>query len=165
MAAAAYGFARSGASGLETVPSVDLNRYVGKWYEIARYPNRFQKKCIGDVSAMYSLRDDGKISVENACRKAVGERSEAKGTARVVDRTTGAKLKVTFFRPFSGDYWIIGLDPEYRWAVVGEPKRKYLWILAREPHMSDQDYQNALQIIREKGFDPSRLQMTLQNEN
>jgi apolipoprotein D and lipocalin family protein len=162
VAAAVYGFARSGGSDLEPVSSVELNRYVGKWYEVARYPNRFQKKCAGDVSATYSIRQDGKISVLNVCRKADGELTEAKGTARVVDRATRAKLKVTFFWPFSGNYWIIGLDPEYRWAVVGEPTRKYLWILAREPHMSDEDYQKAIAIVREKGYDAAKLEKTLQ---
>ncbi len=163
MAATAYSLAKSGKSDLATVPAVDLNRYLGKWYEIARYPNRFQKQCVGDTTATYTLRDDGKITVLNACRRVDGTLDDAKGTAKVVDAATKAKLKVTFFWPFSGDYWIIGLDPEYRWAVVGEPGRKYLWILAREPHMSDEDYNKALAIIREKGFDETKLKMTLQN--
>ena len=162
-AATAFGIAKSGSSDLTTVSVVDLDRYLGKWYEIARYPNRFQKQCVGDTTATYSLREDGKVVVVNICRKADGSLSNAKGTARVVDNQTKAKLKVTFFWPFSGDYWIIGLDPDYRWAVVGEPTRKYLWILAREPHMSDAEYSKALQIVREKGFDEHRLQMTLQN--
>lgn len=162
VAAAAYGFARTGDSDLATVSSVDLKRYTGRWYEIARYPNRFQKKCIGDTTATYSLREDGKIEVLNSCRKSSGSFTEAKGTARIADKETNAKLKVTFFWPFSGDYWIIGLDPDYRWAIVGEPRRRYLWLLAREPHMSDADYNQALDIIRERGYDPARLIMTLQ---
>ncbi len=163
-AATVYGFAKSGTSDLSTVPSVELNRYMGKWYEIARYPNRFQKQCMADTTAQYSLREDGKVTVLNSCRKSGGELSQARATARVVDKKSNAKLKVTFFWPFSGDYWIIGLDPEYRWVVVGEPSRKYLWILSREPHMSDADYNKALEIIREKGYDQNRLQMTLQKE-
>lgn len=163
-AATVYGFAKSGASDLSTVPSVDLKRYTGKWYEISRYHNRFQRQCVGDTTAEYTLRNDGKISVLNTCRKSGGGVSQARGTARVVDRQSNAKLKVTFFWPFSGDYWIIGLDPEYRWVVVGEPSHKYLWILARKPHMSDEDYKMALAIVREKGYDPNRLQMTLQEE-
>lgn len=163
-AATAYGLAKTGSSDLTTVPQVDLGRYLGKWYEIARYPNRFQKQCVGDTTASYSRRDDGKISVINTCRKPDGGLDDAKGTARVVDKQTNAKLKVTFFWPFSGDYWIIGLDPEYRWAVVGEPSRKYLWILAREPHMTDADYSRALEVVRQKGFDEHRLTMTLQNQ-
>lgn len=162
-AATAYGLAKAGTSDLTTVPQVDLGRYLGKWYEIARYPNRFQKHCVGDTTATYSLREDGKINVLNTCRKPDGSVDDAKGTARVIDKQTNAKLKVTFFWPFTGDYWIIGLDPDYRWAVVGEPSRKYLWILAREPHMSDADYDKALQVVREKGFDEHRLTMTLQN--
>jgi len=162
MAAAAYSFAKSGGSDLPTVPSVDLNRYVGRWYEISRYPNRFQKKCVGDTTATYTLREDGKITVLNSCRKANGKLDDAQGSATVADKKTNAKLKVTFFWPFSGDYWIIGLDPDYRWVVVGEPSRRYLWILAREPHMSDTDYNQAVSIAREKGYDTGKLIMTLQ---
>lgn len=162
MAAAAYGFAKSSGTDLETVDSVDLNRYLGKWYEIARYPNRFQKQCYSGTTALYTLREDGKITVLNSCRTADGKVNDAEGTARIADKPTNARLKVTFFWPFSGDYWIIGLDPEYRWAVVGEPSRKYLWILAREPYMSDADYTQALSIAREKGYDTGKLKMTLQ---
>lgn len=163
-AATAYSFAKSGSSDLATVPSVELNRYVGKWYEISRYPNRFQKQCVADTTAEYALRPDGKVSVLNSCRKTDGELSQARASARVVDKQSNAKLKVTFFWPFSGDYWIIGLDPEYRWVVVGEPSRRFLWILSRKPHMSDADYNRALAVVREKGYDPGRLQMTLQKE-
>lgn len=163
-AATAYSVAKSGTSDLSTVSSVELNRYMGKWYEISRYPNRFQKQCVGDTTAEYTLRDDGKVSVLNSCRKPDGDLSQARATARVVDKRSNAKLKVTFFWPFSGDYWVLGLDPEYRWVVVGEPSRKYLWILSREPHMTDADYNQALEIVREKGYDPKRLQMTLQKE-
>lgn len=162
MAAAAYSFARGGGTDLTTVPSVDVNRYLGKWYEISRYPNRFQKQCVGDVTATYTLQEDGKITVLNSCRKANGKLDDAEGTARIADKNTRARLKVTFFWPFSGDYWIIGLDPDYRWAVVGEPSRKYLWILAREPQINDADYNQALSISREKGYDTSKLKMTLQ---
>jgi apolipoprotein D and lipocalin family protein len=162
MAAAAYSFAKSGGSDLTTVASVDLNRYLGKWYEISRYPNQFQRQCVGDTTATYTLREDGKITVLNSCRKANGNLDDAQGTATVADKKTNARLKVTFFWPFSGDYWIIGLDPDYRWVVVGEPSRRLLWILAREPHMSDADYNQAVSIAREKGYDTGKLIMTLQ---
>lgn len=150
------------SSDLTTVPAVDLNRYVGRWYEIARYPNRFQKQCAGDVTATYTATGDGKIEVLNSCRNKDGKNEIAKGRAKLADRNSNAKLRVTFFWPFYGDYWIIGLDPEYRWAVVGEPSRKYLWILSRSPRMDEPDYRRAVSIAREKGYDPSRLVPTPQ---
>jgi apolipoprotein D and lipocalin family protein len=148
---------------LQTVNRVDLNRYIGKWYEIARYPNRFEKDCVSDVAAQYSLRDDGKITVVNSCRKQSGEVKESKGTAKVVEKNTNAKLKVTFFWPFYGDYWVIGLDSEYRYAVISEPDRKYLWILSRTPHLTPELYEQALEIVRKQGLDPSRLVKPLQS--
>ena len=117
---------------------MDLARYAGKWYEIARLPNRFQRDCAANTTATYTLRPDGKITVVNECRKADGRTKSAKGTARVADpKGPNTKLKVTFFWPFSGNYWIIDLDPEYRWVVVGEPGRDYLWILSREPRLDE----------------------------
>jgi len=163
-AAAAYGFARKGTSDLATVDSVDLSRYLGRWFEIARIPNRFEKNCIGDATANYTRTDDGKIAVVNSCRRPDGRLEEVKGTARVVDTTTNAKLKVSFLWPFSGDYWIIGLDPDYRWTVVGEPRRRFLWILSREPRMSDFDYNQAIRTAGEKGYDTTKLKMTLQRD-
>lgn len=142
---------------LRTVSSVDLKRYVGRWYEIARYPNRFQRKCVGDTSAVYVLRPDGKIGVINSCRKADGTFSTSRGTAKVVDKSTNARLKVTFFWPFSGNYWIIGLDPEYRYAIVGVPDRKYLWILSRTPTLDSTLYQQAIGQIKAADYDPARL--------
>ena len=123
-------------SPLTGVDSVDLQRYLGKWYEIASYPAWFQKDCTGST-ADYSLLPDGKIEVINRCRKDSldGPLKESKGKAEVVDTATNAKLKVWFFWPFKGNYWIIDLDPDYQWAVVGEPSRKYLWILSRTPTM------------------------------
>lgn len=147
-----------------TVPSVDLSRYTGRWYEIARYPNRFQKKCSGDTTAEYTQLPDDKIQVVNTCRKSDGKLTVAKGKAKVADKQSNAKLRVTFFWPFAGDYWIIGLDPDYRWAVVGDPSRKYLWILSRTPEMAPVDYDRAIAIIREKGFDPAKLIKTPQQQ-
>jgi apolipoprotein D and lipocalin family protein len=142
---------------LSTVASVDLNRYLGKWYEIARYPNRFEKDCASDVTATYSLRDDGKINVINSCRKADGSVKQSKGYAKVVDQASRAKLKVTFFWPFYGDYWIVDLDPDYRYVVVSEPKREYLWILSRTSRMDPTQYQRVIERIRQLGFDPTKL--------
>jgi len=145
---------------LTTVSSLDLRRYAGRWYEIARYPNRFERSCESDVTADYALRDDGKIGVVNACRKADGSRKQSKGYAKVVDVSTSAKLKVTFFWPFFGSYWIIDLDSDYRYAVVSEPSRRYLWILSRTPRMESGLYQPILERIRSLGFDPEKLILT-----
>ena len=163
-AAAAYGFARKRTSGLPTVDSVDLSRFLGRWFEIARIPNRFEKNCIGDTTATYTRADAGTIAVVNSCRRPDGGLEEVKGTARVVDTATNAKLKVTFLWPFTGDYWIIGLDADYRWAVVGEPRRRFLWVFSREARMSDFDYNHAVRIAGEKGYNTAKLKMTLQRD-
>lgn len=148
---------------VQVVPSVDLARYAGTWYEIARFPNRFQRKCAGDTSATYTLRPDGKIEVLNRCRKEDGSITSAKGTAKKASQNgPETKLKVTFFWPFYGDYWIIGLDPDYRWALVGDPGRKYLWILSRERSMDEGEYARIVELARHQGFDVDRLMRTKQ---
>lgn len=148
---------------LQTVGSVDLSRYSGTWYEIARYPNRFQRDCQSNTIAEYTLRKDGKVQVVNSCRQKDGKTKTARGTAKVADKTTNAKLRVTFFWPFYGDYWVIGLSPDYRYAIVGEPKRKYLWILSRTPEMDEPTYQEVLDQIRAAGYDPDKLIKTAQS--
>lgn len=154
----AFGETGSAHNGpLKTLALVDLQRYAGTWYEIARYPNRFQRECNSDTTAVYTLRRDGKIQVVNSCRRADGKIKTARGTAKRADKNTNAKLKVTFFWPFYGDYWIIGLGSDYRYAIVGEPKRKYLWILSRTPEMAAQDYAEALEQVRMAGYDPRKL--------
>lgn len=150
---------------LEVVSHVDLNRYVGRWYEIARLPNSFQKKCADSVTANYSLRSDGKVRVENRCRKPSGDYTTATGSARVTDKTTNAKLKVTFFWPFYGDYWILDLDENYEYAVVGAPNRKYLWILSRHPRMDEHLYQQLLAKMAARGFKTEQLIRTTQSED
>jgi len=150
----------------EVVSSVDLQRYMGTWYEIARYPNSFQKDCFA-VKATYTLFENGRVSVLNQCRLGSlrGELTTAKGVAKVVDPVTNAKLKVSFFWPFSGDYWIIELGKNYKYAVVGHPKRKYLWVLSRDRHMGDEVYRSILdRLEKEKGYDVSRLLKTPQPE-
>ena len=145
---------------LETVPTVDLSRYVGRWYEIASFPTWFQKGCSGST-ADYRLRTDGKIDVLNQCRKAPdGVLDSARGRAWVTDPATNAKLKVQFFWPFRGDYWIIDLGRDYDYAVVGHPSRDYLWVLSRTPHMDDGLYGRILERVRQKGYDPGRLVKT-----
>jgi apolipoprotein D and lipocalin family protein len=155
---------------LETVSSVDLNKYAGQWYEIARYPNKFQKKCVGNTKATYNLKDGGKIEVVNECLKKNGKVQMAKGEAKVVDTATNAKLEVRFapgilsFLPFVwGDYWVIDLDKDYKYAVVGDPAREYLWILSRTPELDTAVYQNILRGIEDKGFKPNKLVETPQN--
>ena len=144
-------------SELEVVGAVDLSRYAGRWYEIARLPNRFEKKCADSVSATYTLRSDGKVDVVNRCRKANGEYTTAKGKAKIVDKKTNAKLKVTFFWPFYGDYWILDLGPNYEYAVVGAPNRDYLWILSRTPQLDEQLYQGLLAKMAARGFETERM--------
>jgi apolipoprotein D and lipocalin family protein len=149
-------------SELEVVASVDLSRYAGRWYEIARLPNRFEKKCADSVTATYSLRPDGTIEVVNRCRKASGEFTTAKGKAKIVDKKTNAKLKVTFFWPFYGDYWILDLGSNYEYAVVGDPSRDYLWILSRAPQIDETLYQQLLAKMATRGFKTERMIRTTQ---
>ena len=143
---------------LKTVKNVDLNRYIGQWYEIARYEHRFQKGCFG-CKATYSLRDDGKITVVNECfdKSFSGKFRSVKGKAWVVDKETNAKLKVSFFWPFSGDYWIIDLGQNYEYAVVGHPGRKYLWILSRTPEMDENIYNEILTRLENQDYDTTKL--------
>jgi apolipoprotein D and lipocalin family protein len=136
------------------VTSVDLNRYKGKWYEIARLPNYFERK-LKCTSADYSLREDGKITVVNAGNYITdpNKSTSAKGVAWVPDKNSPAKLKVQFFWPFSGDYWIMYLDNDYRYVLVGDPDCKYLWILAREKKMDEPTYRMLLQKAVDNGYD------------
>jgi apolipoprotein D and lipocalin family protein len=143
---------------LEVVPRVELEKYLGKWYEIAHLPTRFQKGCT-DTTATYTLSKNGNISVLNECTRN-GKVKQAKGRAKVVDKNTGAKLKVTFFWPFYGDYWIIDLGKDYDYAVVGTPNRKYLWILSRTPQMNDKLFSQLIESVKSKGFDVSKLIIT-----
>jgi apolipoprotein D and lipocalin family protein len=156
--------AAGAAEPLATVPRVDLDRYLGRWYEIARYPNFFQRNCKGEVTATYSRREDGTIAVDNACLREDGGTDQAIGAARIVDAATNAKLEVRFapaflsFLPFVwGDYWVIDLAPDYSYAVVGEPSRKYLWILAREPRLDAATFEAIVARLRSAGYDPARL--------
>lgn len=144
---------------VRTVPYVDLQRYMGKWYEIAAYPQSFQKDCVKS-QAEYSLRDDGKVNVINSCILKNGETKVAKGTAKVVDKASNSKLKVTFFWPFAGDYWIIDLGQDYEYVVVGAPDRDYLWILSRQPEMREAVYQRILRGIESQRFSLEPLKIT-----
>ena len=153
---------------LQVVPSVDLIQYSGIWYEIARLPNRFQRQCVSDVTATYTLLDDGEIKVVNTCMNEDGEMESVEGRARrKSEEEPNSKLEVRFapaflsFLPFVwGNYWIIDLDPEYTYAVVGEPDREYLWILARSPTMNPHVYEKILERLKDQSYDISRLMKT-----
>ncbi len=154
-------FSRHGSEmpAVQTVAHVDLNRYAGLWYEIGRYPNSFQKGC-RDSTAMYTARPDGEIDVLNSCRDEQDDRlREAKGRAWVVDKTSNARLKVSFFWPFRGDYWIIDLGREYEYAVVGTPNRQYLWILSRTPEMHPDVLAKILLNVEKQGFVQDKLHL------
>jgi apolipoprotein D and lipocalin family protein len=150
---------------LDVVPSIDLARYIGTWYEIARLPNSFQKKCVSDVTANYTLRDDGQIKVVNRCRCEDGTFTEAEGRARKASKDgPNSKLEVRFapaflsFLPFVwGKYWIIDIADDYSYTVVGEPNREYLWILGRSRKMDEQQLNEIIEMIKTKGFDVSKL--------
>lgn len=155
-----------GSDAPRTVGQVDLQRYAGTWYEVARFPTSFQDSArvrCEDVSATYTLRPDGDVAVVNRCRNALagGAEREAQGVARSASPGND-RLRVSFFWPFFGDYWVIGLDPGYRWAVVGAPARDYLWILSRTPQMAPADYDAAVAIARREGLDTARLRRTAQ---
>ncbi|HMA63139.1 MAG TPA: lipocalin family protein, partial [bacterium] len=141
-------------------------KYSGLWYEIARIPNPFQKKCAGNVTAFYELRKDGRLNVVNSCVEKK-DTAQVTGVARVVDSKTNAKLEVSFvsllgWNLFWGDYWIIGLGKNYEYAVVGDPNRKYGWILGREKRLSENIMEKIFSLLKEKGYDPDRFMMTLQ---
>jgi len=148
---------------LQTVPFVDLKKYSGKWYEIASYPQRFQKGC-HCTTAEYTATDKDYVIVENRCNKdsVTGKQSYIKGKAFIEKNSGNAKLKVQFFWPFTGKYWIIDLADDYSYAVVGHPNRNYLWILSREPKMKEEIYLQILSRIKDKGFDLSKIKKTEQ---
>jgi apolipoprotein D and lipocalin family protein len=155
------------------VPIITLNvpRYMGTWYEIAKFPNRFQKNCAGFTTARYSLLSNDRLEVINRCQRTDGNYEEAQGEARQIGGAYSAKLKVRFaprwlsFLPFVwGDYWVIELDDDYQLAAVSEPKREFLWILSRTPVVSQKAYSGLLNRLSQKGFDVSRLEITRQTK-
>ena len=148
---------------LQVVSRVDINKYLGRWYEIGRYPNWFQENCYS-VTADYELSSDGFIKVINRCkdRELNGEMREAVGIAHIADSNTNAKLKVTFFWPFYGNYWIVNLGDDYEYAVVSEPKRQYLWILSRKPTMGKLKYSKLVESLAKRNSDIGLLNVTPQ---
>jgi apolipoprotein D and lipocalin family protein len=154
---------------LATIPSLDVKRYLGTWYEIAKFPNRFQKDCASDTSAAYSLLDDGRVRVLNRCRKQGGGEDQAEGIARQVGGASSPKLEVRlapaflYILPFVwGDYWVVDLDPNYQLSAVSEPKREYLWILARTPQVDPAAYDALVARLAAQGLDVGKLVRTPQ---
>ncbi len=152
-----------------TVAAVDTTRYLGTWYEIARLPMWAQDRAnfvCEEVTATYTPRADGRVGVLNRCVNTAApggeEQRQVRGSAYAVAGTNNTKLRVSFFWPFHGDYWVLGLDPDYRWAVVGEPRRRWLWILSRTPAMAAGDWEAATAVAREAGYDLGPLRMTRQ---
>ncbi|MGK9368559.1 lipocalin family protein [Melioribacter sp. Ez-97] len=144
---------------LKTVDYVDISKYAGLWYEIAKIPNKFQDHCIKGTTALYKIKENGEIEVVNSCIDEEGKIDKAEGIARVVDKKTNSKLEVSFFsilgwRPVWGDYWIIGLDENYNWAIVGTPSRKYGWILSRTPELNSEVLDRIFSILKENGYNP-----------
>ena len=161
----ACGYFRRGPVGNAAVPlparAVDLNRYLGVWYEIARYENQFETGCEG-VTAEYRLRADGLVQVTNTCRMGSpsGPAKVAVGRARVVPDSQDARLKVSFFGPFFGDYWVLDHDPDYAWSIVGEPTGRYLWLLSRTPAPAEETRRTILNRAASLGYDLSLLRQT-----
>jgi len=156
-------------SDLATIPALDLPRYLGTWYEIAKFPNRFQRKCAGFTTATYSALPDGRVQVENRCRLADGSVDSVIGVARQVGPATSPRLKVRFapallsFLPMVwGDYWVIDLDRDYGLAAVSEPGREYLWILSRTPTVSKPAYDALVARLSGQGLDVRKLVRTPQ---
>ena len=142
----------------QTVPSVDLARYAGSWHEIESFPNWFQSGC-ANTKAEYSPLPGGRIRVVNTCERG-GRPTRIEGTALVVPGSKNSKLKVCFFWPFEGDYWVLDLDPAYLLTAVGHPNRKYLWILARSPQLEPDELARIRQRIAAQGYDITRLRHT-----
>ncbi|QWE20980.1 lipocalin family protein [Polynucleobacter sp. AP-Kolm-20A-A1] len=154
---------------VKTISSLDVPRYLGTWYEIAKFPNWFQKKCVGNTKAVYSVRPDGNLKVLNSCKTADGSMSDAEGTARQLGAKDSPKLEVRFapawlsFLPMVwGDYWVIDLDPQYQVAAVSDPRREYLWVLSRSPQLDKKVYDDLLQRLQAQQFDVRKLEMTTQ---
>ena len=144
------------------VSDLDLNRYQGTWYEVARMPNRFQKGCVQAAMARYQRLDSGKLSVENQCETANGKRKVARGIARQPDPNQPGKLEVSFFRVFGlrpiwGAYWVLAIDADYEVAVVGDAKQKYAWILSRTPFLPEDGMQDAIAVLTRNGYDTRTL--------
>ncbi len=157
-------------SPVRPIATLDVPRYMGAWYEIAKFPNRFQKKCVANTVAQYTLLTSGRVRVTNRCRMANGEMDEAIGMARQMGAKNSPKLKVrfapewlSFLDAVWGDYWVLDLDPAYQLVAVGEPSREYLWVLSRTPTVPAPEYQALLRRLEAQGFDVRKLEVTRQS--
>ncbi len=161
--------AQQGDQSVKTIAALDVPRYLGTWYEIAKFPNWFQKKCVSNTKAVYTAKPDGNLRVLNSCKTATGETSEAEGLARQIGAKDSPKLEVRFapewlsFLPLVwGDYWVIDLDPQYQVAAVSDPRREYLWVLSRSPQLDPKVYADLLQRLMQQQFDIQKLELTSQ---
>lgn len=155
---------------LQSIPTLDVARYMGTWHEIAKYPNRFQQQCVSNTQAEYSLQGAGRVQVINRCQTSDGSVAEAVGTARQVGPADSSQLKVRFAPAWLswlpmvwGDYWVIDLDPAYQLVAVSEPRREYLWVLSRTPAVDEQAYRRLLARLEARGFDLQRLERSPQD--
>lgn len=154
---------------MSTVDSVDMDKYVGTWYEIAKIPNSFQDHCIKNTTANYEINEDGDILVLNSCIDEDGEIDDAEGLARIADKQTNSKLEVSFvsilgWHIFWGDYWILGLDENYKYVAVGTPSRKYGWILARTPQINPEDLEYCYTVFEKNGYNREVFEMSTQTD-
>ena len=154
---------------VKTIAALDVPRYLGTWYEIAKFPNWFQKKCVGNTKAVYTAKPDGNLRVLNSCKTVNGETSEAEGAARQIGAKDSPRLEVRFapewlsFLPLVwGDYWVIDLDPQYQVAAVSDPRREYLWVLSRTPQLDPKVYDDLLLRLKQQQFDVRKLELTSQ---
>ena len=166
---ATHANAQQDAQSVRTIAALDVPRYLGTWYEIAKFPNWFQKKCVSNTKAVYTAKPDGNLRVLNSCSTANGEISEAEGLARQIGPKDSPKLEVRFapewlsFLPMVwGDYWVIDLDPQYQVAAVSDPRREYLWVLSRTPQLDPKVYDDLLQRLKQQQFDIQKLERTSQ---
>ncbi len=161
--------AQEGDQSVKTIAALDVPRYLGTWYEVAKFPNWFQKKCVSNTKAVYTAKPDGNLRVLNSCKTATGETSEAEGLVRQIGAKDSPKLEVRFapewlsFLPLVwGDYWVIDLDPQYQVAAVSDPRREYLWVLSRSPQLDPKVYADLLQRLTQQQFDIQKLELTSQ---
>lgn len=148
---------------MPTVAAVDLARYAGRWYEVTALPNRFQVQCVADTQARYRAMGED-IEVVNRCRRADGTVESITGVAKVMPDSGNARLRVSFFRPFYGDYWVLALAPDYRWVLVGEPSRKFGWVLSRTPQLAPADLEAALARAQALGYTRAAFKPTPQTQ-
>lgn len=160
--------AKDSRPAVQTKDYVDLNKYIGKWYEVASIPQSFQKQCVADTSAQYSVAENNLIKVYNSCTTSAGKVSAAEARARITDATSNSKLKVTFVKiidwvfAFGGNYWILDVDNGYNVALVGDPSRGYAWILSRQPDLSKAQWVDAEKTFKNQGYDTCKILTSIQ---